>query len=133
MIPPVEEAIKKISQVNLWWVKDCSRNTEKLNDKFHLPMGRTFVDLQVTELVPKKKVIWKVTDCLLPWLKDTNEWKDTEIVFELSEKGNSTQIDFTHIVLVPEVEYFDVCEVGWYGHVTNSLVSLINDGKGNPQ
>lgn len=128
-----EEAMKKISQINLWWVKDISGKTEKLNDKFHIPMGKTFIDFQISELVPNKKVVWKVTDSDIHWLKDKKEWNGTEVVFEISEKEDSTQIDFTHIGLVPEIECYTVCEEGWNGHITKSLVKFINEGKGMPR
>jgi hypothetical protein len=36
--------MKKISQINLWWVKDVEGKTEKLNDKFHVPMGKNAFD-----------------------------------------------------------------------------------------
>ncbi len=35
-----EEAMKKISQVNLWWAKDFSGKAEKLNDKFTIRYTR---------------------------------------------------------------------------------------------
>ncbi len=34
-----EEAMKKISQINLWWRKDFSGRAEKLNDTFTVPFG----------------------------------------------------------------------------------------------
>jgi hypothetical protein len=34
------------------------------------------------------------------------------------------------IGLVPGVECYDDCEVEWTGHVTNSLVKFMNEGKG---
>jgi len=133
-----EEAMKKISQVNNWWKHDFIGSAEKLNDKFTVPFGehkgeRSFVDFVVSEFEPNKKMVWKVTDCNLPWFKDKKEWNKTEVVFEISSGTNKTQIDFTHIGLVPGVECYDACEKGWDGHVTNSLLSFINDGKGNPQ
>jgi hypothetical protein len=127
-----EEAMKKISQVNLWWVKEFSGKAEKLNDKFHVPMGKTFADFQITELGPNKKVVWKVTDSYIYWLKDKKKWNGTEVVFEISEKENSTQIDFTHIGLVPEIECYDVCEEGSTRYITQSLFKLITEGKGEP-
>ncbi len=36
--------MKKISQVNFWWAKNLSGSTEKLNDKFTVRFGETFVD-----------------------------------------------------------------------------------------
>ncbi len=128
-----EEAMKKISQVNLWWAKNFKGTSEKLNDKFTVHFGKTFVDFQISELVPGKKVVWKVTDCNLHWINNKKEWNNTEVVFELSGKGKATQIDFTHIGLVPGVECYEDCEIGWNGHLANSLVKLINEGKGMPE
>ena len=133
-----EEAMKKISQINHWWKHNFTGSAEKLNDKFKVPFGelngeRSFVDFVVSEFMPNKKVVWKVTDCNLPWFKDKKEWNNTEVVFEISAVNGKTKIDFTHIGLVPGIECYEACEKGWNGHVTNSLVSFINDGKGNPQ
>lgn len=128
-----EEAMKKISRVNLWWAKKMEGKSENLNDKFRVDFGETFVDFQITELIPNKKIVWKVTDCNLHWIKAKKEWNNTEVVFEISQNKNSTQIDFTHIGLVPGVECYNDCEAGWSGFVTGSLVKFINDGKGEPQ
>src|SRR4249920_1905407 len=88
-----EEAIKKISQVSKWWAKKVKGKTEKLYDKFTVNFGETFVDFQISELLPNKKLVWKVTDCNLHWIKNKKEWNGTEVVFEFSDKNNSTQID----------------------------------------
>ena len=128
-----EEAIKKISQVNLWWKKDFSGSAEKLNDKFKVLFGEpSFVDFVVSEFVPGKKLGWKVIDCYLPWFQDKKEWNNTEVDFQLSEENGTTKIDFTHIGLVPEVECYDVCEKGWNEHI-NTLVKFINEGNGLPE
>jgi hypothetical protein len=125
-----EEAMKKISQIDLWWRKDFSDRAEKLHDTFTVPFGApSFVDFVISEMIPNKKVVWSVTDCYLPWFNDKKEWNNTEVVFEFSEDSDKTTIDFTHVGLVPEVECYEVCEKGWDGHITESLVKFINEGK----
>jgi hypothetical protein len=128
-----KEAMKKISQVNLWWAKNFSGSAEKLNDKFTVRFGETYVDFQISEIVPNNKVVWKVTDCNLHWIKAKKEWINTEVVFELSSENNKSKIDFTHVGLVPGVECYNDCEAGWNGHVTLSLANFINEGKGQPE
>ncbi len=124
-----EEAMKKISQINCWWKKDFSGSAEQLNDAFTVPFGEpSFVDFVVSEFVPGKKTVWKVTDCYLPWFLDKKEWNNTEVVFELSEENTKTKINFTHVGLSPEIECYDVCEKGWNGHI-NTLLEFINEGK----
>lgn len=132
------EVMAKISQVDHWWKHDFSGQAEKVNDKFTVPFGelngeRSFVDFLVSELEPSRKMVWKVIDCNLPWFKDKKEWNNTKVLFEITPGSKNTKIDFTHIGLIPGVECYEACEKGWDGHVTKSLLSLINDGKGNPQ
>lgn len=127
------DTMKKISQVNGWWAKNFTGKAEKLNDKFSVHFGKTFVDFQISELIPNEKVVWKVTDCNLHWIENKKEWNGTEVVFEISGKKNETQLDFTHVGLVPGAECYDDCETGWTGHVTLSLARFINEGKGTPE
>jgi hypothetical protein len=47
-------------------------------------------------------------------------------------KNGKTEIDFTHIGMVPEIECYEVCEKGWNGHI-NTLEKFINEGKGLPE
>jgi activator of Hsp90 ATPase-like protein len=122
------EAIKRISEINHWWIKDFSGNADKLNDKFTVPFGDpSFVDFVISEFIPGKKVVWKCTDCYLHWFKDKKEWNNTEVVFELSNENGKTKIDFTHIGLVPQIECYEVCEKGWNGHI-DDLAKFINEG-----
>ncbi len=128
-----KEAMKKISQVSLWWAKKMTGSAEKLNDKFTVRFGETFVDFQISELIPEKKVVWKVTDCNLHWIKEKKEWNGTEVVFKITLQKNGSKIDFTHVGLIPGVECYNDCEAGWDGHVKGSLVNFMNKGKGEPE
>lgn len=128
-----EEALKKISQV-IWWKKDFRGTAEKLNDKFSVPFGelngeQSFVDFVVSELVPNKRIAWKVTDSNLPWFNDKKEWNGTEVVFDLFPDQGKTRIAFTHVGLVPGVECYEACESGWNGHITKDLLNFINEVK----
>jgi hypothetical protein len=129
-----EEVIEKISQVNLGWAKDFTGGAAKLNDKFNVRFGETFVDFQIVELKPSQKVVWKVSDCNLHWINNKKEWNNTQVVFEiLSTQDGRTKIDFTHVGLVPGFECFDNCKVGWTEYVTQSLPKFIEKGIGLPK
>lgn len=125
-----EEAFQKISSVSTWWTANFKGSAKNLNDVFTLRFGENTFTLQVVEVVPNKKLVWLVTDCHMPWLKDTTEWKNTKIVFEFSEGKNQTRIDMTHVGLVPGVECYNVCEVGWNQYVGQSIPELLATGKG---
>lgn len=127
-----EEALEKINQVNKWWAKKVKGNAQKLNDEFTVDFGKTFVDFQVSELIPGKKVVWKVTDCNLDWIQNKKEWKGTEVVFEILGEKDTTKIEFTHLGLHPDAECYNDCKVGWNEHVGGSLAKLINEGAGTP-
>lgn len=114
---PAEEAFTRISSARSWWTTNIKGSAKNLNDVFTMFTDRDTVTLQVVEAVPNKKLVWLVTDCQMHWLKDTAEWKNTQIVFEISEGKDQTRIDMTHIGLVPEVECYDVCEPGWNHHL----------------
>lgn len=127
------EAFEGISRVNEWWAKNFEGSAEKLNDVFTVRFGETFVTFKVTESIPGKKIVWHVTDCYLPWLKDKTEWNDTAVMFEISPFGDETQVTMTHIGLVPEVECFSACEAGWNKHFKGSLFKLLTEHAGVPQ
>jgi len=83
-------------------------------------------------MIHDKKIVWYVTDCYLPWLKDIKEWKDTTIVFNLKPVEEGTEIDFEHIGLTPEVECYNGCVKGWDQYIKGSLKDLITNGVGKP-
>ncbi len=131
---PANEVFKSINSVSKWWVENLEGDSHKLNDVFKIDFtGNNFVTHKIIEFVPNKKVVWLVTDCYLGWLKDKTEWTNTKMSFEISTKNNSTEISFTHIGLVPEVECYEMCIKGWNQYVKGSLFKLITEGKGAPQ
>jgi hypothetical protein len=64
--------------------------------------------------------------------EDKTEWTNTKVMFEISKRGNKTEIRFTHQGLVPAYECFDVCSNAWGSYVNGSLRNLIATGKGKP-
>ena len=131
---PANEAFNVINNVSKWWTENLEGNSENLNDIFTVHFGGdAFVTHKLIEVVPNKKVVWLVTDCYLSWLKDKTEWTNTKMSFEVSTNNNKTQISFTHIGLVPEVECYDMCVKGWDQYVKGSLLKLITEGEGQPQ
>ena len=129
-----KETMKKISQVKLWWAKDFKGKAAKLNDKFSVYFGDdTSVDFKISEAIPEKKIIWLVTDCNLGWLKDKKEWKNNEVIWSLTEKKGKTEIDFVHKGMNRESECYETCKPGWTHHIKDSLLKLVNEGKGFPE
>jgi hypothetical protein len=133
----VKDAFKAIANVPAWWTTNFEGSARSLHDEFTVRFGETFVNFTISEVVPGEKIVWRVLDCNLHWLKDKKEWKDTKIVWEVSSKDHSTgdhstRIDMTHVGLVPEVECYSNCESGWNHYIKDSLFKFISGGKGLP-
>ena len=127
-----EEVFNAINNVIGWWSASFEGNTQKLNDTFTVHFGEVYITSKVAELVAGRKIAWLVTDCNKPWLKNKKEWNGTTIIWEISEKDNKTQIRFTHMGLVPEIECYGACANAWGGYLHGSLINMINTGEGKP-
>lgn len=127
------EAYDKISRVSEWWATDFEGSARNFGDLFTVRFGETYVDFKITEAVPGSKVVWHVTNCYLPWLKDKTEWNGTSVVFEVSTRESETTVTMTHEGLVPEVECFEACEQGWNHHFGESMKQFLTDGHGMPK
>ena len=125
-----KEAFDKIRQVNKWWTANFKGRAKKLNDVFTVRFGENSITVKVVAVVPNKKLAWLVTECHMVWLTNKSEWKNTKIVFEISEGKNQTRIDLTHVGLVPGIECYNVCETGWNQYVGKSIPELLTTGKG---
>ena len=128
-----KEVFDAINNVRGWWSEEIEGGTEKLNDEFNYHYEDIHsCKMKLTEVVPGKKVVWRVLDNYFKFTKDKSEWIGTKIIFDISEKDNKTQLIFTHQGLVPEYECFDICKNAWTTYIQNSLRSLITTGKGMP-
>ena len=125
-----EEVFAAINNVRGWWSEDIEGSTDKLGAEFTYRYKDLHYSKQkITELIPGKKVVWLVVDSYLDFTKDKTEWNGTEVVFEISKKGDKTEIHFTHLGLVPEYECFNICSDAWSLYVNGSLRNLITTGK----
>ncbi len=127
------EVYDAINDVRGWWSATIVGETAHVGDEFvqHVP-DLHWARLRVSELEPGRTVAWQVLDSLFPWVSEQAEWRGTEIRFELSETGDGTRIQFTHVGLMPEHECFDVCANAWGGYIGGSLRQLVMTGVGNP-
>ncbi|SHF45611.1 SRPBCC family protein [Flavisolibacter ginsengisoli] len=123
-----KEAFEGICKVNEWW-GNIEGETGKLNDEFIYRPNDTWVKFKITEC-NDRKIIWHVTDCYLHFQTNKTEWTDTEVIFEIEEKGHSSRINFKHLGLIPEVECYENCIKGWTHYFQGSLLQLLTTGKG---
>jgi len=129
-----QEAFNAINSVTKWWTENLEGSSKKLNDEFTVRFDDVHMSKQkLVEVVPGKKVVWLVTDSKLSFVKDKHEWTNTKISFDIAEKAGKTQIRFTHIGLVPDVECYNGCSNAWGLYIKGSLFKLLSEGKGAPE
>lgn len=104
---------------NNWWVGLYGETIEgrsvAVNDEFVFKAGDGvhYSKQKLMEAVPNQKIVWQVTDSVLSFIEQKDEWTGTTIVFDISQKGNQTEILFTHKGLVPTVECYEACSGAW--------------------
>jgi hypothetical protein len=123
----------KIENVSEWWAKDFEGKSNKVGDIFTIRFekGDTFT-IKVVEIDTNKKIVWEVISANQAWVKEPTEWVGTNIVWDIITGNNVSEIHFTHIGLVPELECYGTCQVAWNYLMQKSLAELLNTGKGLP-
>ncbi|MFI0445933.1 SRPBCC domain-containing protein [Actinomadura sp. 6N118] len=128
-----QEAFEAITNVRGWWSQGVEGVTDQAGGEFDYRFKDVHrCKVRVTELVPGQKVAWLILDNYFNFIDDQAEWKNTEVVFEISEKDGGAEVRFTHVGLVPQYECYDVCTNAWGGYIAGSLRNLINTGTGQP-
>ncbi len=128
-----EEVFAAINDVRGWWSGKITGVTDQLGGEFtyqYKDIHRT--TQKIIEWVPGRRVVWHVTESHLSFVKHKEEWTGTDVVFEISRKGDKTQLTFTHVGLTQEVECYGGCSEGWGYYINKSLLPLIAEGKGLP-
>jgi hypothetical protein len=116
-----EDVFKAINNVRAWWLGDIEGRTDRLGDEFTY----RYQDLhrsthKITEFAPGKKVVWRTVDASINFVKDKTEWNGTDIVFDIARKGDKTELRFTHLGLVPTIEYYGGCSGAWGSYINES-------------
>ncbi|MEZ0005744.1 uncharacterized protein YndB with AHSA1/START domain [Flavobacterium sp. 28YEA47A] len=122
-----------INNVRGWWSENIEGPTDKLNGEFsyhYMDVHRCRI--KVTEMQTDTKIVWHVLDNNFKFTKDKSEWKNTHIIFDITEKNGKTEMKFTHQGLVPTYECYQVCHDAWTYYIQESLKMLVTTGKGQP-
>ena len=115
-----------IVNIRGWWHGEIEGDSRRLGDSFTYRYADLHRSTQlVTAFVPGHRLVWRVTDAELGFVANKTEWTGTEIVFDITRKGDRTELRFTHVGLVPQVQCFSDCSSAWSGYISGSLKSLI--------
>lgn len=128
-----KEVFDAVNNVRGWWSQEIEGTTDKLNGEFTYHYKDVHsCRMKLIELIPEQKVVWLVMDNHFNFTQDKNEWIGTKISFEITKKGNKTELRLTHWGLVPDYECYDICFDAWSNYIHKSLFDLITTGKGQP-
>ncbi len=128
-----ERALAAITDVRAWWSGNIEGPTDELDAEFtYRYQDIHYSEQRITELVPGRRVVWKVLDAYVGFADDPREWVGTEIRFEVDRAGDRTNVRFSHIGLTPDVECYEQCSSAWGYYINTSLKRLIATDQGAP-
>ena len=121
-----EAVFDAITNVRGWWSGEIEGRTDCLGAEFTYRYKDVHRSTQrITEFVRGKRIVWRVSDSSLSFVKHPNEWDDTEIMFDIFDDNGKTGVRFTHRGLVPRFECYDACSNGWDMLINGNLRKLI--------
>ncbi|MDQ3158482.1 MAG: SRPBCC domain-containing protein [Actinomycetota bacterium] len=119
----VYTALTTLEGLTGWWTKDTQGESAAGGViQFRFPPGG--FDMEVVELDPAKRVLWKVID-------GPEEWIGTTVSWDLSQEDDYTIVLFKHQGWREPVGFMYHCSTKWAIFLM-SLKSLVETGGGAP-
>ena len=125
------DVFRAVTNVRGWWQglydEEIIGGTQDLDDEFTFRAGggAHYSKQRLIELVPDRKVVWLVTEGAVSFVEKKNEWQGTNIIFEISGKGDKTEVRFTHEGLNTGVECYNSCSSAWQMCLGQKFLPLI--------
>lgn len=128
-----DEVFEAVTDVRAWWNGNITGATAELGDEFSFTdRGIRSSRIRLTEVIPGRRVVWRVIQAYLGFIEDHGEWTGTQIIFDITANPHGTTLHFTHKGLTPRSECYVACSRGWDFYINRSLPSLITTGVGDP-
>ncbi|QLQ37288.1 SRPBCC family protein [Micromonospora robiginosa] len=119
----VYDALTTVDGLAGWWTDDTKGSADVGGVlAFRFPPGG--FDMEVVELRPSERVVWRVVD-------GPPEWIDTTVEWNLRQDGDWTIVLFAHRGWREPVEFMHHCSTKW-GSYLLSLKALAETGEGAP-
>lgn len=124
----VYKALTSEQGLSNWWTHDTKADQHqggKIEFSFSKRLDKEYdVLVEITELNPGKKVHWKI-------LEGPEEWRGTEITFDIDPQENETLVHFSHKNWGGYTDFMSQCNTKWAVFLL-SLKDLVETGKGHP-
>ena len=128
-----EAVFEAINNVRGWWSENVEGETDKPGAIFYYHFRDVHRGtFKIADFVPGQKVVWRVLQNYFSFVQDSTEWTGTDIVFDITPRGDQTELRFTHVGLNPSEECYGVCMDAWTTYINHSLFDLITKGQGDP-
>jgi regulatory protein YycH of two-component signal transduction system YycFG len=125
-----KDVFDAINNVRGWWQGTIEGSTDQLGAEFTYRYEDVHYSKQkITELVPGKRIVWRVLESRLNFIDDKTEWTGTDITFDIARKGDQTEVRFTHVGLAPDIECYTRCSNAWGAIIKSDLRSWITTGE----
>ena len=112
------------SGLSKWWTSN-TRGAGQVGSIIEFRFGDSGPDFAVIELIPERLVRWRHSGDV------PEDWKGSEVSFELQEEKNQTIVNFNHYNWPRSDAFLAHCSTKW-GVFMMSLKSCIETGKGQP-
>ena len=130
---PPSDVFTAINDPRGWWDGEITGTTDQVAAEFTYRYGEQHVSVQrVAELVSGERVVWEVVSSHLGFVDEPEPWTGTQVTFDLEPAGDGTKVTLVHHGLVPALECYDACSLGWEHAAGRSLRAFIETGHGVP-
>ena len=119
----VYDALTTIDGLAGWWASDTTGSVE-VGGVIEFRFGPGGFDIQVVDVIPAERVLWRVVD-------GPNEWIGTTINWDIKQDGDWTIVLFRHEGWKEPVEFMHHCSTKWATFLL-SLKCLLETGTGRP-
>jgi len=120
----VYDALTTLDGLSGWWASD-TKGAVEVGGVLEFRFAPGGFDMQVLELQPAERVVWRVVDGPAEWVGTTVNW-------EIKQDGDYTIVLFSHRGWKEPGEFMYHCSTKWAIFLM-SLKSLIESGTGNPE
>jgi uncharacterized protein YndB with AHSA1/START domain len=125
------DVYEAINDIPAWWMTHIHGSNSAVGDEFSFEVpGVHACTMRVAQLVPDRRIVWRVTRSNMTFVAEPEEWVGTDITFEVIPDGDGSRVRFTHLGLSPSDGCYEVCSSAWDHSIRTSLHASLATGVG---